>query len=123
MKDQHGAELSFKPEDARFILFETPAEGRPSQAPEDPDWFQKNRALVVINLSQFSGFRRRAAESRIEGKPFRVCVIEEAAVAARFPSQNGKFTILQLDESGKIVAVHFAAPGKELKETVEAHNR
>jgi hypothetical protein len=31
--------------------------------------------------------------------------------------------VLQLDDDGKIVAVRFAAPGKELKETVEANNR
>jgi hypothetical protein len=61
--------------------------------------------------------------SRLEAKPFRVCVIDDAAVAARFPNQRGKFTVLQLDDDGKIVAVRFAAPGKELKETVEANNR
>lgn len=123
MKDQQGTEHSFKSGDARFILFETPAESGPSQSPQDPEWFKKNRALVVVNLSEFSGLKRRAAVSRIEAKPFRVCVIDDAAVAARFPNQSGKFTVLQLDEDGKIVVVRFVAPGKELKETVEANNR
>jgi len=45
--------------------------------------------------------------SRIEAKPFRICVIDEVSVAARFPNQSGKFTVLQLDDDRKIVAVRL----------------
>jgi hypothetical protein len=121
MKDQQGAKVTFEPGEVRFILFDTPGESGPSESPQDPDWFKRNQALIVVNLSEFSGFKRRIAWSRIKEKPFRIWAVEDATVAARFPKEEGKFTVVQLDEKGKIVAIRFAAPGKELKEMVEAN--
>jgi hypothetical protein len=123
MKDQQGAEVTFKGGEAQFVLFDTPGGSGPSPSPQDPDWFKQNRALIVVNLAGFSGFRRRVAWSRIKAKPFRIWVVDNAAAAARFPRQSGKFTVLQLDDSGKIVAIRFAAPGKDVRQMVEASVR
>ena len=58
--DQHGAVTTFKAGDARTILFDTP-DGGDSQAPNDPEWFAKNQALLLINVSDFAPFKRRMA--------------------------------------------------------------
>ena len=116
--DQHGAVSTFKAGDARTILFDTPGEGG-SQAPNDPDWFAKNKALLLINISDFSSLKRRMAASRMESKPFRMLVVSDQAAAGRFPVQAGKLTVLTLDASGKITAISYAAPGADVKKAVE----
>jgi hypothetical protein len=113
--DQHGKDFAFKPGDARWILFEDAGEVGDPGAPKDPDWFNQNRALVLINVTELSAFRRRIANSRMEAKPFRILVVSEADVAARFPREKAKFTVLRLDEEGRVAEIRFSAPGKELQ--------
>jgi hypothetical protein len=116
--DQHGTVNTFKAGDAKTILFDTP-DGGDSQAPNDPDWFAKNHALLLINVSDFAPFKRRMAASRMESKPFKMLVVGDQAAAGRFPVQAGKFTVLTLDASGKITAIAFAAPGADVRKAVE----
>lgn len=116
--DQHGAVTTFKAGDAKTILFDTP-DGGESQAPNDPDWFANNHALLLVNISDFAPFKRRMAASRMESKPFKMLVVGDSAAAGRFPVQPGKFTVLTLDASGKITAISYAAPGADVKKAVE----
>jgi hypothetical protein len=116
--DQHGAAMTFKAGDARTILFDTP-DGGEAQTPNDPQWFSKNQALLLVNISNFSGFKRRVAASRMEAKPFKMLVVGDQAAAAKFPVQSGKFTVLKLDAAGKITAISYASPGAEVKKAVE----
>lgn len=116
--DQHGAVTTFKAGDARTILFDTP-DGGDSHAPNDPAWFSKNQALLLVNISDFSAFKRRAAASRMEAKPFKMLVVSDKTASARFPVEAGKFTVLKLDAAGKITAISFATPGAEVKNAVE----
>lgn len=116
--DQHGAVATFKAGDAKTILFDTP-DGGDSQTPNDPEWFSKNKALLLINISNFAPFKKRMAASRMESKPFRMLVVGDQAAAGRFPVQTGKFTVLKLDASGKIASIAYATPGAEVKKAVE----
>ena len=116
--DQHGAVTTFKAGDAKTILFDTP-DGGDSQAPNDPAWFSKNQALLLINISDFAPFKRRMAASRMESKPFRMLVVGDQTAARKFPIEAGKFTVLKLDASGKITAISFAAPGADVRKAVE----
>ncbi|MFO1452715.1 MAG: hypothetical protein U1F61_31405 [Opitutaceae bacterium] len=113
--DQHGKPLASTPGDFRAVIFETPGESGSAEPPKDPDWFGRNRALMVVNISGFSSFKRRIARSRMEAKPFRILVLEDAKAADRFPRQKDKFTVLRLDEKGLITEILYAAPGKELQ--------
>ncbi|MGH8172279.1 MAG: hypothetical protein ACREPX_03985 [Rhodanobacteraceae bacterium] len=117
--DQHGAVNTFKPGDAKVILFDTPSDGGESQHPQDPQWFAKNHALLLINISDFAPFKRRIAASRMESKPFKMLIVDDKAIAGKFPVQTGKFTVLTLDAGGKITSVAFAAPGPDLQKMVE----
>lgn len=114
--DQHGKAFEVKSGDFRAVLFDTPGESGDAEPPKDPQWFDKNRALLLVNISGFSGFKRRIARGRMESKPFRILVVEDAVAAAKFPRQKGKFTVLRLDEKGAITQIQFAAPGKELQD-------
>ena len=114
--DQHGKAFDVKPGDFHAVLFDTPGEGGDAEPPKDPQWFDKNRALLLVNISGFSGFKRRIARGRMESKPFRMLVVEDADAAARFPRQKGKFTVLRLDDMGAITQIQYAAPGKELQD-------
>jgi hypothetical protein len=116
--DQHGAVTTFKAGDAKTILFDTP-DGGDSQTPNDPDWFSKNHALLLVNVSNFAPFKKRMAASRMEAKPFKMLVVGDQAAAGRFPVQAGKFTVLKLDASGKITSIGYASPGAEVKKAVE----
>jgi len=112
--DQHGTPFTFKPGSIRFVIFDTP-EGEASESPQDPKWFEKHHALMVINLTELSAFKRRIARSRAESKPFSLLLVEDKDVAAKFPRQKEKFTVLLVDEQGKITDVKFVTPGKELQ--------
>ncbi|HAB18585.1 MAG TPA: hypothetical protein PLX89_05635 [Verrucomicrobiota bacterium] len=113
--DQHGKEFVFEPGSWRFIIFETPGESGEAAPPKDPEWFDKNRAVMMVNISEFSSFKKRIARGRLESKPFRLIVIDDKDLAGRFPRQQGKFTVLQLDDKGVITAISHPAPGKELQ--------
>ena len=82
----------------------------------DPQWFDKNHALLVVNISGLSAFKRRIARGRMESKPFRLLVVEDADAAARFPRQKDKFTVLRLDDRGSVTEIVYAAPGRELQD-------
>jgi hypothetical protein len=116
--DQHGAAFSFKAGDARFILLDTPGESGTSPQMQDPDWLSKHRALLVVNISDLSFMKRRVARSRMKSKPFRMLVVDEPDVAKKFPREDGKFSVLLLDEKGTVTAVKFANPGKELQDLI-----
>jgi len=114
--DQHGTNFTFQAGAARFIVFEVAGESGTSAQPSDPNWFDNHRALVLVDTSKLSAFKRRIAHSRMNSKPFRILVVENADSAARFPTQNGKFTVLLLDEKGAITDIKFASAGKELQD-------
>jgi hypothetical protein len=114
--DQHGTAVTFKAGDARVILFDTPAaSGEPKQSPE-PDWFTRNQVLPVINITDLSFIKRDIARSRMTAKSYRLLVVDNKSVAERFPIEQGKFTVLFLNEQGVITDIRFASPGKELRE-------
>lgn len=112
--DQHGTAFTFKAGSTRFVIFDTPGEA-PSESPSDPKWLEKNRALMVINLTEFSAFKRRIARSRAAEKAFQILLVEDKDVAAKFPRQKEKFTVLLLDDQGKVTDIRFVTPGKELQ--------
>jgi len=116
--DQHGEPLSFDPKEFRTVLFDTPGDSGAAEPPRDPQWFQKNQALLIVNISGFSAFKRRIARARMESKPFRILVMDDAALAARFPRKEGTLTVVRVDDRGAITAIAFAAPGKDLQDAV-----
>ena len=113
--DQAGGKFTFKPGDARFVIVNTPGESGTPEDVKDPEWFEKNHALMLVNISDLSAFKRRIARSRLSSKPYRLLVLEDAALAERLPKRSGKMSVLSVDGQGKITAVRYAAPGKELQ--------
>lgn len=118
--DQRGASFTFKPGGYRFVIFEVAGETSSSTQPKDPNWFENQRALLLVDVSDLSGFKKRIAKSRMESKPFKILVMDDKTAAARFPRQKEKFTVLRLDDGGKIADIRFAAPGKELQDLLSA---
>ncbi len=117
--DQHDTPFTFKAGDARFILFDTPGESGQASAPSDASWFEKHHALLVVNISELSYFKRKVAHSRLSSKPFRTMVLTDKDTAARFPRQTGKFTVLVLDEKGTVTDIRYAAPGADLQSLLD----
>jgi hypothetical protein len=116
--DNRGKTNVFKAGDAKFIVFDTPTEQGSAEHPADPDFFSKNHARLLINISGFSYFKRKIARSRMESKPMELQIVDDKAVAEQFPIEKEKFTVLALDDQGKITAIEFAAPGPELKKII-----
>jgi hypothetical protein len=114
--DQHGADAIFRAGDARVILFDTPAATGASQPSPEPDRFAKNHVLPVVNISDLSFLKRKIAQTQMAAKTYPLLVVDNKTIAERFPVQNGKFTVLFLNEQGVITNIRFAAPGKELRE-------
>jgi len=117
--DQHGNAFTYKPGACRFVIFEVAGEAGSSSQPRDPNWFDAHRAVLVVDISGLSSFKRRIARSRMEAKSFRILAVEDADLAGRFPREKDKFTVLTLDDQGLIASVQFASAGKELQDLVE----
>ena len=113
--DQHDRPFTFKPGDANFIIFDTPGLSGPSAAPQDSAWFDKHHALLIVNISDLSYFKRKVARSRLQSKPFRSLVLADKDTASRFPRQDGKLTVLLVNAEGTITDIRYAAGGKELQ--------
>ena len=120
--DQHGADVTFRAGDARVILFDTPAATGASQPSPEPDRFAKNHVLPVVNISDLSFLKRKIAQTRMAAKTYPLLVVDNKTIAERFPVQNGKFTVLFLNEQGVITNIRFAAPGKELRELLSGED-
>ncbi|GEM_PF-2473519 len=116
--DNRGKTHIFKAGDAKFIVVDTPTEQGGAEHPDDPDFFSKNHASLLINISGFSYFKRKIARSRMESKPMELQILEEKEAAARFPIEKNKFTVLALDDKGLITAIEFAEPGPRLKKII-----
>jgi len=114
--DQRGAAFTFKAGAYRFVIFEVAGETGSSTQPKDPNWFENQRAMLLVDVSDLSSFKKRIAKSRMESKPFKILVVDDKDAAARFPKQKEKFTVLLLDDAGKIANIRFVAPGKELQD-------
>lgn len=112
--DQNDVAFAFKPGDTRIILFDTPGDSAPAEQPQDPAWLTKRRAVLIVNMSDFSFVKRHIALTRLEAKPFRVLVVDDKDVAARFRTVEGKLTAILLDEKGTITEIRFISPGEEL---------
>ena len=121
--DQRGAPFTFKAGAYRYIIFETAGETDSSAQPKDPDWFENHHAVLLVDITELSAFKRRIARSRMESKPFKIVVVDNKDAAARFPKQQEKFTVLLLDETGKITDIRYAAPGKELQDLLSVSKK
>ncbi len=117
-EDQQGTAITFKAGGARFVIFETPGEGGSTAQPSDPHWFDEHQVLLLVNISELNIFKRRIARSRMKAKPFRIVVVDQKDTTARFPQQEGKCTILLLDEKGLISGIRYAVPGKQVQEVI-----
>jgi hypothetical protein len=72
--------------------------------------------LPVVNISDLSFLKHKVAQTRMAAKTYPLLVVNNKNIAGRFPVQNGKFTLLFLNEQGVITDIRFAAPEKELRE-------
>lgn len=117
--DQRGNAYTYQPGACRFVIFEVAGEAGASSQPSDPNWFDTHRAVLVVDISGLSTFKRRIARSRMDAKPFKILIVDDADLAARFPREKDKFTVLTLDDQGQIVSVRFASAGQELRDLVE----
>ena len=112
--DQHGTVVTFRAGDARAILFDTPAATGASQPSPDPDRFAKNHVLPVVNISDLSFLKHKVAQTRMAAKTYPLLVVDNKSIAERFPVEQGKFTVLFLNERGVITDIRFAAPGTRI---------
>ncbi len=113
--DQHGVLYKFKPGEVKYVLFDTPTGEDKATTPEDPNWFAEHQAILIVNISDFSFIKRDLARSRLESKKYAALVLSDKAAAERFPTEAGKISVLTLDKKGRITAIRFGAPGKEVQ--------
>ena len=71
-------------------------------------------AVVLTPAGAVAG--PKVAQTRMAAKTYRLLVVDNKSIAERFPVEQGKFTVLFLNERGVITDIRFAAPGQELRE-------
>lgn len=119
-KDQHEKEFTFQPKETKYLLVSHDMEtGKKANAALDSlgkEYLGSKKAVYMANIFGMPGIGRMFAIPKMRKYSHRIILADDAALIAKFPSQEGKVTILSLS-GGKVQAVSYWTPGSEGVET------
>ncbi|MES2475321.1 MAG: FAD/FMN-containing dehydrogenase [Verrucomicrobiota bacterium] len=119
-KDQHEQAFTFKPAETRYLLvshdMETGKKANAALTALGKDYLTSKKAIYMANIFGMPGIGRMFALPKMKKYNHRIILADDAALIARFPTQEGKVTVLVLS-GGKVQSVAYWTPGKEGVET------
>jgi hypothetical protein len=117
VKDQHEQEFTFAPGPRTVIVSFSMGVGKDANgyfAKQPADFLAKNQTLFIANIYGMPAIGRFFALPKMKKYPHRILLGDDEHLLDRFPTQEGKLTVLRLDPSAKITAVEFVDAEKEL---------
>ncbi len=116
-KDQHDQIYTYEGGARLVIVAFAMSPGKAANAyleKQPADFLGKHRALFISNIHGMPGIGRAFALPKMRKYPHRILLADAERFLDRYPSQEDKVTVLSLDEAGRITAVRFVDPAKEL---------
>ncbi|AOS44407.1 hypothetical protein Verru16b_01469 [Lacunisphaera limnophila] len=78
------------------------------------DFLAKQQTVFIANIYGMPGIGRTFALPKMRRYPHRILLADAENFLARYPEQEDKLTVLSLDPAGRITAIRFLNPKKEL---------
>ncbi|HEY0946428.1 MAG TPA: hypothetical protein VGD81_14220 [Opitutaceae bacterium] len=116
-KDQHDRPYTFAPGVRHVIVSFVMGTGRDANAffaKQPADYLDRHQAIFVSNIHGMPGIGRRFALPKMKKYPHRILLADEEHFLDRYPAQERKLTVLDLDADGKVASVRFLDPEKEM---------
>ena len=119
-EDQHGTAFTFKPGETRFLLVCLDmAAGKKANGVLNAlgkDHLPGKKAVYVASIVGMPGIGRFFAIPKMKKYAHQIILGDEAGLMAKFPTQEGKVTVLKLS-SGVIQSISYWNPETELLDT------
>ncbi len=116
-KDQHDKTYAYEG-GARLVIVAfamSPGKAANSFFEKQPaDFLDKHQAVFISNIHGMPGIGRAFALPKMRKYPHRILLADAEHFLDRYPTQEDKLTVLSLDPAGKITAIRFVNPAKEL---------
>lgn len=77
-------------------------------------FLDRHHAVFISNIHGMPGIARTFAMPKMRKYPHRIILADAEHFLDRYPAEEDKLTVLRLDEAGKITAIRFVDPAKEL---------
>lgn len=116
-KDQHDKAYSYEGGVRLVIVAFTMSPGKAANAffeKQPADFLAKHHAVFISNIHGMPGIGRAFALPKMRKYPHRILLADAEHFLDRYPSQEDKLTVLSLDQAGKVTAIRFVDPAKEL---------
>ena len=81
-------------------------------------WLEENQAAFLANIYGMPSVGRFFALPKMKKYPHRILLGDDENLLVRYPMQDGKVTVLDLDAGGKITGIRFLDPGNELDKLI-----
>jgi hypothetical protein len=119
-KDQHEQAFTLNPKETKFLLvshdMETGKRANAVLTQVGQESMAKQKAVYVANIFGMPGIGRFFAFPKMKKYEHRIILGDDAALIALFPAQQGKVTVLALND-GKISSIKYWNPGTEALDT------
>jgi hypothetical protein len=117
VKDQHDQPFTFTPGPRTVIVSFSMGVGKDANgyfARQPADFLAKNQSLFIANIYGMPAVGRFFALPKMKKYPHRILLGDDEHLLDRYPTQEGKLTVIRLDPSAKITAIEFVDAEKEL---------
>jgi hypothetical protein len=117
VKDQNEQEFSFTPGPRTVIISFSMGVGKDANgyfAKQPADFLARHQTLFIANIYGMPAIGRFFALPKMKKYPHRILLGDDEHLLDRYPTQEGKLTVLRLDPSARITAIEFVDAEKEL---------
>jgi hypothetical protein len=117
VKDQHEQPFTFTPGPRTLIVSFSMSVGKDANgyfARQPADFLTQNSTLFIANIYGMPAVGRFFALPKMKKYPHRILLGDDENLLTRFPIQDGKLTVLRLDQTAKITAIEFVDAEKQL---------
>ncbi|MDQ5981121.1 MAG: hypothetical protein QG602_4099 [Verrucomicrobiota bacterium] len=116
-KDQHDKAYTHERGTRLVIVAFAMSPGKAANAfyaKQPADFLGRHHAVFISNIHGMPGIGRAFALPKMRKYPHRILLADAEHFLDRYPTQEDKLTVLSLDEAGRITAIRFVDPAKEL---------
>lgn len=116
-KDQHEQSYLFTPGVRTVIVSFVMGTGKDANAyfeKQPASFLADHKAVFIANIHGMPGIGRMFALPKMKKYPHRILLADEEHFLDRFPSEKDRLTVFTLNPAGKIEAIRFVNPEKDM---------
>ena len=119
VKDQHEKDARISPASGTKHLIVSFSMGTGKDANryfenKGATWLDEHNAVFLANIYGMPGIGRVFAMPKMKKYPHRILLGDDEHLLDRYPEQKGKLTVFDFSPDGKITAIRFLDPEKDL---------